>query len=220
MGPVRYQPQLSLSTYELVGIEARVGSRDDWGGASARVRLGAVTRVAAQWRHVAPACRVPVWMRLSPRQLCEPGLVDVMSEALADAGVGPDSVGVEITEAGLWAGDGRAVSTLHRLHALGLHVAMHDFARGHASLRRLRGLPLELVKLDRSITRSVALDTDDRAIAAAIVGMAHGLGLLVLADGVDSVAQASCLTELGCDRAQGGLFGRPGAVEELEPLVA
>jgi PAS domain S-box-containing protein len=129
--------------------------------------------------------------------------------ALADSGLPPDRLCLEITETAMVADLDVAADTLHRLRELGVQFALDDFGTGHSSLTLLRNLPLDTVKIDRSLIRRVAVDASDAVLVQLAVDAAHTLGLKVCAEGIEELDQAQQLVAMGCDTGQGWLFGRP-----------
>ena len=176
-------------------------------------------RQAARWRGALARPLPPTMhVNLSPRQLAEPHLIDLIAGALADTGTDPDRLCLEVTERALAANPASAATTLKRLSALGVRVSVDDFGTGYSSLASLQYLPLSSLKIDRSFVARLDLDPEDDAMVAAVIGLAHTLGLAVIAEGVETPRQLAKLDELGCDYAQGYLFARPetaGRVGEL-----
>ena len=231
-----YQPIVSLREGRLVGVEALVRWEQPGRGlvppaefvpfaeeTGLIVPLGAwvlheACRQATRWRaadgRTAPAMHV----NLSPRQFAEPHLVDLVAAALADTGTDPDRLCLEVTERALAANPASAATTLKRLSGLGVRVAVDDFGTGYSSLPSLQYLPVAALKVDRSFVARLDLEPEDDAMVAAVVGLAHTLGLAVIAEGVETPRQLARLDALGCDYAQGYLFARPetgGRVGEL-----
>ena len=148
-------------------------------------------------------------VNVSPVQLREVSFVDDVSAALADSGLPADRLCLEITETAIVADVEAAAETLSRLRDLGVQFALDDFGTGHSSLTLLRNLPLDTVKIDRSLIRRVAVDAPDAVLVQLVVDAAHTLGLRVCAEGIEEVDQAQQLVAMGCDTGQGWLFGRP-----------
>lgn len=164
----------------------------------------------ARWRAESPAfadCSMSV--NISTRQLLDPEFVDVVSEALSETGLDADSLWLEITETALLSDVQTATAALRDLRGLGLHLAVDDFGTGYSSLTYLRRFPVESIKIDKSFVMGLGLEADDSTIVAAVVQLGHALGLQVVAEGIESPLQLGHLRELGCDRGQGYLFGRP-----------
>jgi diguanylate cyclase len=154
------------------------------------------------------------------RDLHEPGLVKAIADLLADAGVEPGSLQLELTESTLMSDPRRAIEVLTQLRAQGVQVAIDDFGTGYSSLALLKSLPVDTLKIDRSFVRDVATDDSDLAIVRATISLAHSLGLLVVAEGIEDAAACRVLTQLGCDEAQGYYFSRPLPTPELEVWLA
>jgi EAL domain-containing protein (putative c-di-GMP-specific phosphodiesterase class I) len=137
---------------------------------------------------------------------------------LADVGLPPDHLGLEVTETAI-VEDGAAAEharhELERVHDLGVRIAIDDFGTGFSSLGQLRHFPIDVLKVDRSFVDGVEHDAKVAAIAANLVGLAHSLGLVAIAEGIESTDQLDTFRELGCDQAQGFLFGRPAPPEEI-----
>ena len=126
---------------------------------------------------------------------------------------------LEVTETAIVADVAEAAATLRRVRELGAHFALDDFGTGHSSLTLLRNLPLQSVKIDRSLIRKVASEAQDAVLVQLVVDAAHTLGLRVCAEGVEEVDQAQQLMSLGCDTGQGWLFGKPAPPAD-EPVRA
>jgi diguanylate cyclase (GGDEF)-like protein/PAS domain S-box-containing protein len=177
--------------------------------------LGEACRRAARWRAEAgDDAPLPVHVNVAARQLGDPELVDVVRRALADSGARPTDLAIEITESGLIDGTSRPAATLEALKALGIRIVLDDFGTGYSSLSHLQHFPIDEIKVDRSFVTRITEHDGDAAIVEAILGMARGLGIGVVAEGVERSEQADALAAFGCTLAQGFLFGRP-APEEL-----
>jgi EAL domain-containing protein (putative c-di-GMP-specific phosphodiesterase class I) len=116
---------------------------------------------------------------------------------------------IEITETTVMSDAEEAVQTLKELKALGLRISVDDFGTGYSSLSYLKRFPLDTLKIDRGFVRDLATDPDDLTISRTVIDLAHGLGLGVIAEGVETPRQAEILAGHGCDAAQGFLYGRP-----------
>jgi diguanylate cyclase (GGDEF)-like protein/PAS domain S-box-containing protein len=148
-------------------------------------------------------------VNVSTQQLNDGRLFDVVADALDETGIDADSLWLEITETALMSDTDAAGRALRDLRTLGLHLAVDDFGTGYSSLTYLKRFPVEAIKIDQSFVRGLGLEADDTSIVEAVVRLGHSLGLAVVAEGVESPLQLQRLRELGCDRAQGYLFGRP-----------
>lgn len=231
-----YQPQLELQSGSIVGIEALLR----WSNPS----LGDVSpdefiSIAEHTGMIVPigefvieeALATLAWLRqehdaelrmavnLSPRQFRDPNPVPFIDEAMRDHGVAGHMLELEITEGVLMGGYQYIEETLNRLGELGVHLAMDDFGTGYSSLSYLRSYPFDVIKIDRSFVSDISTDSSDRALISAAVAMAHGLDLQVVAEGVETDEQFKYLSELGCDFAQGYLFSKPLAPQEILQLL-
>ncbi|HEX6313005.1 MAG TPA: EAL domain-containing protein [Acidimicrobiia bacterium] len=173
-------------------------------------------RQAARWQEVhrgqAP---LTISVNLSPRQLAEPTLPAQVARIIAETGVHPDSVWLEITETTLMHDAESAIGTLEALQEQGVHIAVDDFGTGYSSLSYLKRFPVEALKVDRTFVDGLGRDAEDTVIATACVSLAHSLGLTAIAEGVESHAQLAELRTLGCELAQGYLFAAPTSAPEL-----
>lgn len=156
----------------------------------------------------------PVWLGVntSVRFLSNPRVVHSLLERVLAVGLQPRDVVVEIGESHLMSANGPAFTSLRRLRAAGFRIALDDFGTGLSSLTAMRDLPVDLIKIDHSFVAGLGSDPADESIVAAIISVAHDLGLTVIGEGVERPAQADFLRENGCDLAQGYLFGSPGLV--------
>jgi EAL domain-containing protein (putative c-di-GMP-specific phosphodiesterase class I) len=168
---------------------------------------------AAAWR--ARGHRVQMSVNISARQLVDPVLLQVVTDALARYDVPAAQLVLEITETALMVDPLTAGTTLQALRDLGATVAVDDFGTGYASLSYLRRFPVQELKIDRSFVAAMSRDDGDRAIVAGCVQLARALGLTSVAEGVETQEQRDALLELGCDLAQGYLFSRPLPAHEL-----
>jgi diguanylate cyclase (GGDEF)-like protein/PAS domain S-box-containing protein len=175
-------------------------------------------RQAGGWaRALGPDRSLEVAINLSTRQLGEPDLSKRVSALLDRHRLRPGGVALclEITESFLLEDPVATGTVLDELRALGVRLSIDDFGTGYSSLAYLRRFPLDTLKIDRTFVRGLGSDPDSRSIASAIVELAHALGLEVVAEGVEEHQQLDVLVELGCDRAQGYLFGRPVPASQL-----
>lgn len=161
-------------------------------------------------------------VNLSPCQLAHPGLVQDTVDILERTGVTPDALCLEVTESALIGADDDLLKPLRRLADMGVDIALDDFGTGYSNLANLRRLPVSVLKLDRSFTRSMQqfpADPIDLKIVEGIVSLAHSLDLSVTVEGVETGAQAEQLRLLGCDTAQGWYYARPGPLDRLHELA-
>jgi EAL domain-containing protein (putative c-di-GMP-specific phosphodiesterase class I) len=163
---------------------------------------------------------VPVAVNLSARQFRQQDL-DVRLIGLVEAaGVDPKLIELEITESQLMQDPGHAIRVMRSLSEAGIRIAIDDFGTGYSSLSYLTRFPVAALKIDRSFVADVLSDPADAAIVRTIIDMAHTLGSIVIAEGVETEAQAALLRSLGCEQAQGYFFAKPMPEAELRALLA
>lgn len=198
------QPNLFVDILEQSPVAKEVG---DW-------IVREACRVAASWQTIGrPPLRVGI--NLFAVQLDSERLFDVVKQALDEHHLAPSLLELEITEKTVLRHTNRSPRALRRLKALGVHLAFDDFGTGFASLSLLQRYPLTRLKIDRSFIAMIDRRPGDAAIVGAVTTMAQGLGLHVIAEGVETPAQEGMLKQLGCDEAQGFLYGRPMPESEL-----
>ncbi len=171
----------------------------------------------ALWRaagHTFANCSLSI--NVGTRQLVDPNFYDTVIDALAETGLDADSLWLEITETSLLADVKAASVALRELRSLGLHLSVDDFGTGYSSLTYLKRFPVESIKIDRSFVAGLGIESEDSTIVEAVVRLGQSLGLTVVAEGIESPLQLARLRELGCDRGQGYLFGRPRPAELIE----
>jgi PAS domain S-box-containing protein len=233
---LHYQPVVDLSNGATTGVEALARWTDDELGvvppdvfiplaetSDLIVELGRwvlvhACRQAVAWSEQTGSPLV-MSVNVSPVQLREPSFVDDVREALADSGLAPERLVLEVTETAIVTDVPDAAATLRKVRDLGVQFALDDFGTGHSSLTLLRNLPLQSVKIDRSLISKVTTGAQDAVLVQLVVDAAHTLGLRVCAEGVERVDQAQQLVSLGCDSGQGWLFGRPAAAAAGVPLA-
>jgi diguanylate cyclase (GGDEF)-like protein len=185
----------------------------------ARVLREACQQVA-RWRSTTPMADLGVSVNVSARQVTAPGLVDTVRSALADSGLPPEALWLELTEGLLLESSDGTIETLQALRALGVNLVLDDFGTGYSSLGYLRRYPIDVLKIDRAFVDDLGGNGDgDSAIVEAIVAMAHALGMSAVAEGAETCGQLARLTELECDYVQGYHLGRPLPAAQLETLL-
>jgi len=177
--------------------------------------LGEACRQAREW----PAPLL-VSVNVSAGRLRRGGLDQDTASVLAETGLNPTRLVLELSERILFDEMPEAFDSLTDLTSAGVGLALDDFGAGYTSLEQLRRLPISQVKIDRSLIAPVDQSEDDASIAAAVIQFAHALGLSVTAEGIERPAQLDRLTELGCDYGQGFLFSAPAAVSGLDDSAA
>ncbi len=173
------------------------------------------TRLAQEMGHLGDALGGRIAVNLSARQLREANVVEGLLRALQLTDIDPARLAVDVPEAALLDETERTAESLRKLKASGVGITIDDFGTGYSSLSHLKRFPVDCVKIDRSLVRDISTDADDAAIVAAIVTMAHSLGLDVVAEGVETREQTDFLRRHGCTAAQGYLFSRPLTVGAL-----
>lgn len=235
---VHYQPSVRLTDGEILGFEALVRwTRPGHGAVSPAelipiaessgliVALGAkvlrdACSEAARWALLRPALACRVAVNVSPKQLHHAGLVDTVAGALVAAGLPPRLLCLEVTEGGIMGDVEASARVLRSLKALGVSIAVDDFGTGYSSLSRLRHLPVDTIKIDRSFVAELGRSDEDGAIVAAIIAVADALGMGVVAEGVETEGQRQALLHLGCEESQGFLWSPAVAATAVTGLLA
>jgi PAS domain S-box-containing protein len=227
---VVYQPQASLATGKIVGFEALLRWQHPEQGLVPPHRF---ITLAEETGLILPigemvlrrACEqmcawqreglraVPVSVNLSARQFSE-RIVDTVGGILAETGLEPKLLELELTESASMEDPKKTFEILRKLKDMGVRLAIDDFGTGYSNLNYLKRFPVDRLKLDQSFVRELTSDPDDLAIARAVIAMAHGLRLDVIAEGVETEGQLALLAQYGCNEIQGYLFGRPGPPAE------
>jgi diguanylate cyclase (GGDEF)-like protein/PAS domain S-box-containing protein len=171
-------------------------------------------REAASWPHP-----LQIAVNLSPIQFRHGDLAGLVHSVLLETGLAPTRLELEITEGVLVEDFGRSVSILRRLKTLGVRIAMDDFGTGYSSLSYLQSFPFDKIKIDQSFISKVTNNPQSAAIVRGVIGLAHGLNLPVLAEGVETKAQLDFLAAESCDEMQGYLLGRPHPIMEYSELI-
>jgi diguanylate cyclase (GGDEF)-like protein/PAS domain S-box-containing protein len=232
-----YQPIISLTDACCIGAEALVRWQHPERGLVAPaefiplaedtgliVPLGAwvleeAATQAARWQ-LDHAGDFFVSINLSARQLAQPDLADQMAQVIGQSGARASNLFLEITETAFMEDAEAVMRVIERVRALGVRFAIDDFGTGYSSLGYLKRFAVDSVKIDRAFVNGLAEDSGDLAIVTAVVGLAHALGLRVVAEGVETEAQLTELVSLGCDEAQGYYFAPPQPAADLQPLVS
>ncbi len=231
-----YQPEIELATGAIVAMEGllRWHHRDlgilrpleflDLAERSGEIGpigqwvLEAGASEAAKWQ-AGPGDARQLWLNVSPTQLADPEFPSRVATVIADFGLPPGMLGLELTEAALSFLGADALAILTRLRAAGAALAIDDFGTWYSSLGAFEQLPLDAVKLDHRYVRGVGGDLEDDTIVAAVIALAHARGLYVVAEGVESWSESARLTDLGCDRAHGFLFASPQRADRARWLL-
>ena len=163
--------------------------------------------------------RVRIAVNVSGHQIRQQDFVEKVATALAETGLSPEDLEIEITESTIMQQDEETDRAFAELHELGVSVALDDFGTGYSSLSYLRRFSIDRLKIDRSFVAGIPNNAEDMALTAAIVAMAHQLLLPVVGEGVETLEQAQSLSEIGCDELQGYLFSRPVPASEFEAFL-
>ena len=236
---LEYQPIIDLATGRVVDLEALLR----WDHPSGRnigpaefipvaeesgliVALGrfvlgrALADLRALEDELGPVRRPMMSVNLSTRQFGDPGLVESVRTSLAQAGLAGSALRLEITETSMLVGLDSAADTIAALRSLGASIVIDDFGTGYSALDYLKRFVVDGVKIDRSFIAGLCRLGPDEAIVTASIAFAHALGLEVTAEGIETRAQLDRLSDLGCDRGQGYLIGRPSRIEDVVATLA
>ncbi|MFA5082070.1 MAG: EAL domain-containing protein [Hydrogenophilaceae bacterium] len=223
---LHYQPQVDLKSGRILGFEALLRWHNKELGLVMPGRfipvaeesglilpIGAwvlreACRQAREWQD-SLGVRVPVAVNLSALQFRRGGLVETITGVLAETGLEPGLLELELTESMLLHDIDAVLAAMDRIRELGVNMSIDDFGTGYSSLTYLKRLPVNRLKIDQSFVRDMMADPDDASIVRAIIQMAHSLKLIVIAEGVEEVEQALWLEREGCEQAQGYHFSRP-----------
>ena len=230
-----YQPKVDLVTGDMVGAEALMRWRHPTRGlvppdqfisiaedtglilGMGEWALHSAFAAASQWNtHATKPLKIAV--NLSPKQFYNNDLVGTVYAAMEATGCKPEWIELEITESLLLNDPTEVRSTLQRLHQMGISIAIDDFGTGYSSLSYLARFPVNVLKIDRSFIRELTSNQDSAALVQAIVSLARGLNMSLVAEGVETAAQRDALIALGCELAQGFLYSKPVPMDQFEQL--
>ena len=229
---LHYQPQLSIETGEIVGVEALVRwSHPERGmippdqfiplaehsgliGPLTRYVLNMALAQARSW--IDAGTPLPVAVNLSARNLGEDRLLEQVAELLRAHDVPADQLTLEITESAIVTEPERARELLSQLYEMGVKLSIDDFGTGYTSLAQLKNMPIEELKIDRSFVATMTTDSGNAHIVRGVVALGHNLGLSMVAEGVEDDETLRALKDLGCDVVQGYLLARPMASQDLD----
>ncbi len=233
---LHFQPQVNLETGRVFAAEALLRW---WHPERGMISPGDFIPLAEETGLIVPigdwvlraACRqckawhddglplLIVSVNVSARQFRERNWAAHVAAVLAEIGLDPRFLELELTESLIMQDVPGALATMHELEAIGVHLAIDDFGTGYSSLSALKRFPVRRLKIDRSFVEDIPADVDDMAITAAIISLAQNLGLRVIAEGVETQAQVEFLRHSGCDEIQGYFFSRPLASADFEALL-
>jgi diguanylate cyclase (GGDEF)-like protein/PAS domain S-box-containing protein len=232
---LHYQPILELATGRMHGVEALIRWMEPDGTMvppgdfiPVAEELGLIEAIgdwvvrelvyqSQAWREL--DIDLDVSFNLSPRQFWQPDLASGILERIREGGVDPSRVVVEITESSAMNDPDRAQAILEDLHAGGLRIAIDDFGTGYSSLARIRDMPVDVLKIDRSFVSGVDVDPQNQSIVSAFIELARGLGVTTLAEGIETEGELAFVLERGCVMGQGFFFSKPVPPEEIIALA-
>ncbi|MCY7335998.1 MAG: EAL domain-containing protein [Chamaesiphon sp.] len=231
-----YQPQIDTQTGKMIGVEALLRCQDIHAKiinpanfitlaeeTDAIIQIGEwVIRAACQqkklWQELGLG-DFPIAVNFSVKQLQDRNLIDTIVTILAETGLSPAMLEVEITESMAIEDLDLTIAILASLREIGVKISLDDFGTGYSSLAALKYLPLDRLKIDRSFIRELRANTVDAGIVRTIVNLGHELNLNVIAEGVETVEQFEFLRSINCDAVQGFLFSRPLAASDFESMM-
>jgi diguanylate cyclase (GGDEF)-like protein len=232
-----YQPQIDVASAQIVGVEALVRWRHPERGVISPTEfiplaeetglivpigewvLRTACRQAMAWQTIGKR-PVRVAVNLSAKQFKDENLTQIVLSALHDTGLTPELLELELTE-GTLMDDARATMvTLEQLRGIGVYLSIDDFGTGYSSMNYLKRFDVRALKIDKSFISGLPLDSENAAITRAIIAMAHGLKMAVVAEGVETDAQLVLLEEYGCDMVQGYYLGHPSPPEAINQMLA
>lgn len=234
---VEYQPQVRLTDGYVVGVEALVRWRHPEHGivppgdfipvaedCGLIVRIGQEVllqscRQLAAWTRAMPGRSLTMTVNVSPRQMAEPTFFTELRQVIAETQIDPTALCLEITESAMMSATEEVVGLLNRIKELGVYIAIDDFGTEHSSLSRLRDMPAEVLKIDRSFIDGLSSEPGDTAIVSSILSLAYAMGKHTIAEGVEKHEQAAMLLRMGCEVAQGFFFSRPVAADRIAPML-
>ena len=233
---LHYQPQVDIAGGRIVGLEALARWRHPergWIAPGEFIPLAEASDLIVsigRWI-VGEACRqASIWLaqgftgisiavNLSARQFRQPDLLAMIQQAIARNGLQPHHIVIELTESAvMWDAEG-SIAILDQLHRSGIQVAVDDFGTGYSSISYLKRLPVSKLKIDQSFVSGLGATARSDSIVKAVISLAHGLGMIVVAEGVETAAQLSCLRAFGCDQYQGYLFSPPRNCSGIAELL-
>jgi diguanylate cyclase (GGDEF)-like protein len=233
---LHYQPKVELASDRITGVEALLrwtlpdlGALPPMQFISLAEETGLIVPIG-RWVLKTACAQNMAWRRqglpplsmavnLSPRQFSDENLLQDIDDALAASGMPPELLQLEITESMMMHNVPRAIELLEIIRGRGVRLAIDDFGTGYSSMSLMKKFPVDTIKIDRSFVADLPHDSEDRAIAQAIIGMGKALGLTVIAEGVETAEQAAFLREHACDEMQGYLYSKPAPAERIPDLL-
>lgn len=233
---VYYQPQLSLNTGQVVGIEALVRWQHSNLGPISPAQFiplaeetGLIVAID-EWVLQTACIQNRIWqeagfpplrmaVNLSAHHFRQRNLIETVAKILEETNLDPKQLDLELTESTIMENAEKAITTLHELKTMGIRLSVDDFGTGYSSLSYLKRFPIDILKIDQSFIRDITTDPNNAAIASLIIAMAHSLKLKVIAEGVETNEQLAFLNSEGCDEIQGYLFSQPLSAETFTILL-
>jgi diguanylate cyclase (GGDEF)-like protein len=233
---LNYQPKVDMETGQITGVEALLRwTHPDLGSISPAqfIPLAEETGLIVpigRWVVKEACAQAMAWQRrgllpvsmavnLSPRQFVDEHLLQDVDEALAASGMSPVLLQLEVTESMMMRNVGRALKVLDAIQSRGIRLAIDDFGTGYSSMSLMKHFPIDTIKIDRSFVRDLPQDSEDQAIAQAIISMGKALGMTVVAEGVENAEQEAFLRTHGCDEMQGFLISKPLPAKQMAELL-
>jgi diguanylate cyclase (GGDEF)-like protein/excisionase family DNA binding protein len=234
---LHYQPIVDLASSRIVGLEALVRWQHPTRGLVpplsfiplaeetgliipvGRWVLETACRQARNWMDTLPGSQLVMSVNLSARQFTQPDLVEEVADILVETGLPAHLLEIEITESVLMDQTEAGTRALRALRELGVKLVLDDFGTGYSSLSYLKHLPLDTIKIDRSFVQGLESEDSNLPIVQAVISLAHGLGIGVVAEGIETAGQLARLRSLDCDRGQGFFYARPVPPADLAPML-